>query len=236
METMNIVHNHTDTSGILLVDKPLRMTSHDVVNAVRRIFGFKKVGHAGTLDPMATGLLILLIGKATKKSRTFLNDDKSYETTIRLGVTTDTGDSVGNVLKQREFSATLEEITDVLNRFKGEIEQVPPMFSAKRHKGKKLYQYARKGVNIERCPRKITIKNIELIMSDLPYISINVTCSKGTYIRQLAVDIGEAIGCGAHVRVLRRTASGPFSVRDAVLFDDLKGFSKEKVNENIKSC
>ena len=231
---MNALHMQKDTttSGILLVDKPDGMTSHDIVNAIRWTFGFSKVGHAGTLDPMATGLLVLLIGKATKLSGNFLNDDKTYVTTLKLGMTTDTGDACGNMLKTFSCDVGEKDIVDIMDSFRGEIEQVPPMFSAKRHRGKKLYQYARKGIEVERKPRKI-IKKLDMVSFDLPDVSLKVCCSKGTYIRQLACDIGDALGCGAHLTSLRRVSSGPFSVQDAINFERLKNMTKESVNENI---
>ncbi|MFH1791912.1 MAG: tRNA pseudouridine(55) synthase TruB [Candidatus Omnitrophota bacterium] len=219
----------TDESGILLIDKPPGMTSHDVVDGIRRRFGFKKVGHAGTLDPMATGLMILLIGKATKLSAAFLNDDKAYEAKIRLGVVSDTGDIFGNVLEERSYAVSESDIIEAVSRFRGEIEQVPPMFSAKRHKGKKLYQYARRGISVEREPRKVNVKALEICGICLPDIDIKVTCSKGTFIRQLAVDIGESLGAGAAVAALRRTLSGRFSVGNAIGFGALMNMSKVEV-------
>ncbi|NQT23298.1 MAG: tRNA pseudouridine(55) synthase TruB [Candidatus Omnitrophica bacterium] len=219
--------------GILLVDKPRGMTSHDVVDFIRKKFGFKKVGHAGTLDPLATGLLVILIGNATKKSEHLRGEDKAYTTTVKPGVTTDTGDRYGKVLDEKDCDINPEKITKVLNRFMGEIEQVPPMFSAKKHKGKRLYEYARKGIEIERKARKVTIKKLELIHFGKSEFSLEIKCSKGTYIRQLACDIGEALGCGAHITGLRRTRSGSFNVDDSIKIDDLNKGSIDNIHENI---
>lgn len=220
--------------GILLVDKPSGITSHDVVNTIRRRFQFKKVGHAGTLDPMATGLLIILIEKATKKCSDFINDDKTYKATLRLGVITDTGDAQGAVLEERPCTVREDSIRDVIEKFKGEMEQIPPMFSAKKQGGKRLYQYARKGINVVRKPRKITIRDLRILDIHIPNVSFELTCSKGTYVRQLAVDIGEVIGCGAHITALRRIKSGKFDIGNALDYDKLKNMTKEFVIQKLK--
>lgn len=228
------MHNpDTTTSGILLVDKPQGATSHDCVDFIRRKFNFSKVGHAGTLDPMATGLLIILIGKATKAQGDFLNDDKTYDGCLCLGVVTDTLDKEGNIIGKTECKADEKTIREAVKKFIGQIEQVPPMFSAKKHKGKKLYQYARKGIEIKREPKKVIIKSIEITKISGENVSFTVKCSKGTYVRQLAHDIGQAVGCGAHLTGLRRTESGKFSVKGALDFIKLKDLSKEKLNEYI---
>lgn len=208
--------------GILLVDKPSGITSHDIVDAIRKRFGFKKVGHAGTLDPMATGLLVVLIGKATRKSKDFTDDDKTYKATLVLGITTDTGDADGKILKE-EASPDIDpaKINSILQQFKGEIEQVPPMFSAKKHKGKKLYEYARRGIEIRRKPKKVIIKRLEVLDMKNSELSLEVCCSKGTYIRQLAIDIGTSLGSGAHISQLRRIKSGNFCVEESIKFDEL---------------
>ena len=227
-------YKDTITSGVLLVDKAKGITSHDVVDAIRRQFGISKVGHAGTLDPMATGLLVMLIGKATKLSRDFLNDDKAYEAHMILGVTTDTADASGKILERKPSNnIKKEDVIQLMEKFKGEIEQIPPMFSAKRHRGKKLYQYARKGIEVVRKPRKVTIKELRISAVHIPEVSIWLRCSKGTYVRQLAVDIGEALGCGAHLTDLRRVASGEFLVENALKFDKLKEMTIESLNENL---
>ncbi|MGB2629792.1 MAG: tRNA pseudouridine(55) synthase TruB, partial [Candidatus Omnitrophota bacterium] len=197
-----------DPFGLLIVDKAKGMTSHDVVDLVRRKFRIKKVGHAGTLDPGATGVLVLLVGKATKLSGDFLNQDKEYVATMRLGEKTDTGDSAGKIIEAREIRVSEKEIKDVMEGFLGESYQVPPMVSAKKVNGKRLYKIARKGIEIERQPKKIFIKEIETISVELPCVKFRVICSKGTYIRQLAEDAGEKLGCGAHLTELERTRSG----------------------------
>jgi len=220
-------------NGILLVDKPSGMTSHDVVDFIRRKFGFKKVGHAGTLDPLATGLLVILIGSATKRSQFLTDEGKSYEATIALGIHTDTGDREGKVLSIGKCDISREEIEKILLNFVGEIEQVPPMFSAKKHKGKRLYVYARKGIEVKRKARKITVKKIEILNFSNNKIFLSIDCSKGTYIRQLACDIGMAIGCGAHIVALRRTRSGQFGINNCVKLDELAKESMDTLNESI---
>lgn len=219
--------------GILLVDKPGGMTSHDIVDAIRKKFGFTKVGHAGTLDPMATGLLVVLIGKATKKSKNFTDDDKTYQATLVLGITTDTGDADGKILKKRLSDIDPEKISGVLKQFRGEIEQIPPMFSAKKHKGKKLYEYARRGIEIKREPRKVIIKKLEVLDIKNSELSLRVCCSKGTYIRQLAIDIGTSLGSGAHVSQLRRIKSGNFCVEESIKFDELNKATIKSIHESF---
>lgn len=219
--------------GILLVDKPSGMTSHDVVDIIRKRFGFRKVGHAGTLDPMATGLLLILIGKATKKSKDFTESDKTYRATLVLGISTDTGDRDGKILKEESFDIDLEKIKEVLGQFRGEIEQVPPMFSAKKYKGRKLYEYARKGIEIKREPQKVTIKRLELLDVREDKISLEICCSKGTYIRQLAIDIGKALGSGAHISNLRRITSGRFKIEESIKFEELNKAKKESIHESL---
>jgi len=220
-------------NGILLVDKPGGMTSHDVVDFVRKRTGVRKVGHAGTLDPMATGLIIILVGDATKMSERFVNDDKAYRANIVLGIATDTGDKEGRVIEEKSFKAERGNVEKILNQFIGCIEQVPPMYSAKKYKGKKLYEYARKGVEIKRNPQKINIKKIDMLNFSGNVISLEIFCSKGTYIRQLAVDIGRALGTGAHVSELRRICSGSFSVENAIRFEELKEITKHKLYESL---
>ncbi len=219
--------------GILLVDKPSGITSHDIVDAIRKKFAFKKVGHAGTLDPMATGLLVVLIGKSTKKSKNFTDDDKTYKATLVLGITTDTGDADGKILKEGLPDIDPEKISEVLQRFKGEIEQIPPMFSAKKHKGKKLYEYARRGIEIKREPRKVIIKKLEVLDIKNSELSLEVCCSKGTYIRQLAIDIGTSLGSGAHISQLRRIKSGNFCVEESIKFDELNKATIESIHESF---
>jgi tRNA pseudouridine55 synthase len=220
--------------GILIIDKPSGMTSHDVVDFVRRRFGIKKVGHAGTLDPMATGVLVLLLGKATKVSARFMNEDKEYEATLTLGATTDTGDSEGKIISSTEkFSFNLAEVEEVFKVFQGEIDQVPPMVSAIRHQGKRLYQLARKGINVERKPRRVKIYRLEITRFNLPNISFCLKCSKGTYVRALCQEIGERLGCGGHQSSLRRLCSGRFRIQEAVTFDELRKMSRAELEKII---
>ena len=220
--------------GILLINKPTGITSHDVVDKIRRKYEIKKVGHAGTLDPMATGLLIILLGRFTKRSNEFLNCDKAYEGTILLGVNTDTADKEGKITSEKkldEKKLDQEYLEKIFLSFMGESEQIPPMFSAKKINGKPLYKLARKGIVVKREPKKITITEIRITEIKLPRIKFHVRCSKGTYIRQLAHDIGEKIGCGAHLASLCRTAIGSFELKDAIELDNLNTI--ELLHENI---
>lgn len=202
--------------GILIINKPKSITSHDVVDIIRRKFNIKRVGHAGTLDPMATGVLIILIGKATKLSNTFLHDDKEYRATLFFGKRTDTQDSSGRVIEEKDIDGLdLASITRTLSTFLGEILQTPPMISAKKYKGERLYQIARRGESVERKPSMIKIHNIELLDFNLPEILFRVRCSKGTYVRTLCEDIGKSLGYPAHMSALVRTKSGRFSLEEA---------------------
>lgn len=222
-----------DPLGILVVDKKKNMTSHDVVDLVRRKFGIRKVGHAGTLDPNATGVLVLLLGKATKLSGTFSNEDKEYIATMKLGEKTDSADRDGNLILTRKVRSSEREIKDTMAGFVGEMEQLPPMVSAKRVGGKRLYELARKGIEIERKPQTIVIKEIDMMKIDLPFVTFRTVCSKGAYIRRLAEDIGERLGCGAHLTELRRTRSGSFSLERAVSFPALLDMDRKMLDENI---
>jgi len=222
--------------GILVVDKPQGMTSHDVVALMRRRFGLKKVGHAGTLDPMATGVLVMLIGKFTKSSNSFISDDKEYDATLTLGSRSDTGDAWGKIEPSGvRVSFSDAEIETVFNRFTGEIEQRPPMYSAVKFKGKKLYELARKGLTVDVKPRKVVIKRLDISGIALPSVSFRVTCSKGTYIRQLCVDIGEALGCGGYLSRLIRTRSGAFTVDQAIPLEDLKSLDSQALAGRLVS-
>jgi len=219
--------------GILIVDKPQGMTSHDVVDFMRKTFRIKKIGHAGTLDPMATGVLVMLVGSFTRQSQSYMSDEKEYEGAIVLGATSDTGDAWGKIEKTSgSFDYTAEEIDKVFKKFLGEIEQLPPMYSAVKYKGRKLYELARKGMDIERSPRKIVIKKLDILKTDLPEIEFRLTCSKGTYVRQLAVDIGRMLGCGAYLSGLRRTRSGRFTIENAMTMEKLKMISVS----NVEKC
>ncbi len=202
--------------GFLNVDKPAGMTSHDVVQRIRRLMGIKKVGHTGTLDPLATGVLALAVGKGTRLIQFLDESEKVYQATIRLGVETDTNDREGDEVSRADASnITREGIESSVKKFIGEIEQVPPMFSAIKQNGQKLYKLARAGKSVEREPRKVSIKQIRIVDFQNPILNFTVTCSKGTYIRSLARDLGRELGCGAHLDQLRRTRSGPFNIDDA---------------------
>ena len=219
--------------GILVVDKEKGMTSHDVVGLVRKRFAIKKVGHAGTLDPAATGVLVLLLGKATKLSGSLMNEEKEYTATMKLGERTDSGDADGKVIAEKDVNISEDEIRRAVLSFSGEIEQVPPMVSAKKINGKRLYALARKGIEVERAPVKIHVKEMEVTDIDIPYVTFRTVCSKGTYIRQLADDIGELLGCGSHLVELRRLRSGDFTLDKAVTMDELRSFDGETLNESI---
>ena len=206
----------TPFDGVLLVDKPQTWTSHDVVAKVRGHFGFKKVGHCGTLDPMATGLLVLVLGHATRLSEKLTSDDKAYEGTILLGVTTNTEDADGATLETKPVPPLTEaDIEAVLQKFRGDIYQTPPMVSAIKYQGRPLYKLARKGIEVEREPRLVHIYDLRLLATELPRLKFRMACSKGTYVRTLAADIGRALGCGAHLSELRRTAAGKFRLEQA---------------------
>ena len=208
-------------NGVLIIDKSAGPTSHDVVASVRRVLRMKKVGHTGTLDPAATGVLPIVLGKATKLSRYLVGCDKSYRGVVTLGVTTDTLDAVGEVLEEKPVDVTEEQIEAVLEQFRGDIKQVPPMYSAKKIDGKKLYELARQGVEVEREAKDVRIDELKLVSFDGTDIVVDVTCTSGAYIRVLALDIGEALGCGAHLSALRRTRVGSFDLSSAITIDDL---------------
>ena len=207
--------------GVLLLDKPVGLSSNDALIKAKRILNAKKAGHTGTLDPFATGLLPLCFGEATKFSQDLLEADKSYDTTVHLGQTTDTGDTEGQVLETREVNVTLEQIEAVLAQFRGPIKQVPPMYSALKRDGKPLYEYAREGITLEREARDVVIHKLELISYEAPFLKLSVTCSKGTYIRVLGEDIGAVLGCGAHLNALRRTQVGELTTDRMITLDDL---------------
>lgn len=205
--------------GVILIDKPVGKTSFSLVATLRRRLGVKKIGHCGTLDPLASGLMILLVGRNyTRLSDQCLGQDKEYLATLQLGVETDSYDAEGQVKATSDFVPTLEQVQDALMTFQGEVEQIPPMFSAKKVKGKKLYELARKGEVIERAAVRVTIE-AELISYEYPYVELRVACTKGTYIRSIAHDLGQLLSCGAHLTALRRTRSGEFHVQDSVNLD-----------------
>jgi len=215
--------------GIINVLKPPGMTSHDVVSFIRKCTGIKKVGHTGTLDPGAAGVLPVCIGKATKVSELLMNDDKGYRAEIQLGITTDTQDGYGNVLSERKVHVNEADIIKTVNTFIGPIQQVPPMYSAIKINGQKLYELARKGMEVKREPRHITIHSINIIDTNLERntLLIDVRCSKGTYIRTLCCDIGEKVGCGAHMSFLLRTKSGIFTLDKSVTVETIEQYLKE---------
>ena len=212
--------------GVLLFDKPLELSSNDALQKVRRLFQAEKAGHTGTLDPLATGLLPICFGEATKFSNTLLDADKTYRTTVRLGQTTATGDAEGEVLAACEVTATLEQVEAVLERFRGSLQQLPPMYSALKHEGRPLYEYIRDGVTIERELRDIYIHELVLHRYSDNELDISVRCSKGTYIRTLGEDIGAALGCGAHLTALRRTAIAHFNLAAAYTLGKLAEMSE----------
>ncbi|MGO2414333.1 MULTISPECIES: tRNA pseudouridine(55) synthase TruB [Cobetia] len=220
--------------GVLLLDKPKGMSSNYALQKARRLYQAQKAGHTGTLDPMATGLLPVCFGEATKFSSHLLEADKVYRARIKFGQDTDTGDAEGTVIREREIpDVTDAELETVLDRFRGEIDQVPPMYSALKHQGRPLYELARQGIEIERAVRRVTIYNMALLARHSDGIEIEVAVSKGTYIRSLAEDIGETLGCGAHLTALRRLKTGPFT-GDAMLdFERLEALADQQAREGV---
>ena len=224
----------TPFDGVLLVDKPAGLTSHDVVDRVRRHFGFKKVGHCGTLDPAATGLLILVIERATKLQDRLMSDDKMYEGTMLLGVSTDSQDADGKVIAEKPVPPLTEEDIDrVFAKFRGDLQQVPPMVSAVKHQGTPLYKLARKGKTVEREPRLVHIYDLRVLGLELPRVRLRVACTKGTYVRTLCSDVGDALGCGAHLYELRRMRSGDFDVKDAHSLKTILEQTREELQASI---
>ncbi|MGR8931691.1 MAG: tRNA pseudouridine(55) synthase TruB [Gammaproteobacteria bacterium] len=218
-----------DVHGIVLLDKRLGVTSNKALQEIRQLFNANKAGHTGALDPLATGLLPLCFGEATKVSGLMLDDDKAYRVTFRLGIMTDTGDSEGRIVREMPVPAFSEtELQTCLQRFTGPIDQVPPMYSALKHQGKKLYELAREGKMVEREPRRITIQSLKLLEFDGTSVTLDVSCSKGTYIRSLAEDIGHALGSCATVIALRRTAAGMFKLEQAHTFEELQTMTDEE--------
>ncbi|NMM26066.1 MAG: tRNA pseudouridine(55) synthase TruB [Glaciimonas sp.] len=202
--------------GVLLLDKPVGWSSNDALIKVKRLLHAKKAGHTGTLDPFATGLLPLCFGEATKFAQDLLDADKSYEAVVHLGIKTTTGDTEGDVLEMRAVEVTQGQIDAALQQFTGKIDQIPPMYSALKREGKPLYEYARAGITLDRAARRVLIHTLECVQYNAPYLTLRVTCSKGTYIRVLGEDIGAALGCGAHLQALRRTQVGNLSLTGAL--------------------
>lgn len=212
--------------GVLLLDKPIGLTSNDALQKARRLFSAAKGGHTGTLDPLATGLLPLCFGEATKFSADLLDADKTYEAVVKLGVTTDSGDAEGAVIATSTVNVKKDDILAVLPRFSGDIQQIPPMHSALKRNGRPLYELARQGIEVVREPRAVTIHAIDLLDFCGDSISLRVACSKGTYIRVLAADIGQALGCGAHLTALRRTVVGDLDLANAVTLAELEALDE----------
>ncbi len=210
-------------NGIVIVNKPRGITSYDVIRFLKRTFRLReKIGHAGTLDPLASGVLIVCIGRATGLSSGFMKMEKEYEARLLLGVTTDTDDTDGTVLEERPVDVGEADIRKVVNGFTGEIEQVPPVVSAIKHKGSPLYKLHRKGVAVAPIPRKVFIKKIEILNIDMPYVDFRVTCSKGTYIRALCRDIGNQLGCGGTQTELKRIRVGDYRVEESFTLQDIE--------------
>jgi tRNA pseudouridine55 synthase len=222
--------------GILLLDKPAGITSNAALQRAKRVLGIRKAGHTGALDPMATGLLPLCFGQATKVSAFLLDADKGYRAELALGVETDSGDADGDVTARAVVpDLSGEAIETVLARFRGPIEQVPPMHSALKHRGRRLHELAREGIEVDRAARPVTIHGLDLECRSADRLALRVQCSKGTYIRSLAVDIGRALGCGAYLVALRRVASGPFRIDDAITLDALERLGRDEARRRLLS-
>ncbi|GAA6944176.1 tRNA pseudouridine(55) synthase TruB [Helicobacter pylori] len=217
-----------DIHGVFLLDKPQGMSSNDIMQKVKRIFQANKAGHTGALDPLATGMLPICLGEATKFSQFLLDADKRYLVTAKLGERTDTSDAEGQIVETREVKVKTPEILTALEQFRGDILQVPTMFSALKHNGKPLYEYARQGITVEREARPITIFELNFIQYNAPYLTLEVHCSKGTYIRTLVDDLGEALGCGAHVTMLRRTAVADYPTEKMLDWHALQSLAEQQ--------
>ena len=223
--------------GIILLDKRLGVSSNKALQEVRRLFNANKAGHTGSLDPLATGLLPLCFGEATKVSALMLDDDKRYQVTMKLGVMTDTGDAEGQVIETKPVpELSIEQIQCCLAKFMGLQAQVPPMYSALKLNGKKLYELAREGITVERAPRQITIYELHLLDATFDTLTLDVACSKGTYIRSLAEDIGHDLGCGATVTALRRTQAGQFLLANAKTIEQLSAITHDELQATLIAC
>ena len=216
-----------DIDGVFLLDKPQGMSSNDIMQKVKRVFQANKAGHTGALDPLATGMLPICLGEATKFSQFLLDADKRYVVTAKLGERTDTSDAEGQVVETRPVNVETSQILTALGQFRGDILQVPTMFSALKHNGKPLYEYARAGITVEREARPITIFELNFIEYQAPFLTLEVHCSKGTYIRTLVDDLGEVLGCGAHVTVLRRTAVADYPTEKMMTWDALQALAEQ---------
>ena len=216
-----------DVHGVFLLDKPQGVSSNDIMQKVKRLFQANKAGHTGALDPLATGMLPICLGEATKFSQFLLDADKRYVVTAKLGERTDTSDAEGQVVETRSVNVETSQILTALEQFRGDILQVPTMFSALKHNGKPLYEYARAGITVEREARPITIFELNFIEYQAPFLTLEVHCSKGTYIRTLVDDLGEVLGCGAHVTVLRRTAVADYPAEKMMTWDALQALAEQ---------
>jgi tRNA pseudouridine55 synthase len=230
-----MARNTRPIDGVLLFNKPLHLSSNTALQKVRRLFQAEKAGHTGTLDPLATGLLPICFGESTKFSTGLLNADKAYRAFVKLGQTTTTGDAEGEVVRSCEVNVDEQHVRLVIDRFIGEICQIPPMYSALKHQGKPLYEYIRNGETIERAGRNVIVHDIVLEHFTGDEMNISVRCSKGTYIRTLAEDIGNALGCGAHLRGLHRTAIGEFSIVNALSMEQLEAMTSEERDASLLS-
>lgn len=232
---MQVKKTWKQVDGVILLDKPIGLTSNDALQKVRRLFSAAKGGHTGTLDPLATGLLPLCFGEATKFSADLLNADKTYEAVIRLGIATDSGDAEGKVIARAAVNVTTSDIFRILPQFTGPIQQTPPMHSALKLNGRPLYELARQGIVVERQPRAVTIYAIEMLDFSGDSLTIRVACSKGTYIRVLAADIGRALGCGAHLSALRRTVVADLDLAHAVTLEALQMLNESERAGRLQS-
>lgn len=222
-----------DIHGVFLLDKPQGMSSNDILQKVKRIYQANKAGHTGALDPLATGMLPICLGEATKFSQFLLDADKRYLVTAKLGERTDTSDAEGEVIQTREVKVETHDILTALSRFRGDLMQVPTMFSALKHQGKPLYEYARQGITVEREARPITVFELNFIEYNAPFLTLEVHCSKGTYIRTLVDDLGEYLGCGAHVTMLRRTAVSDYPAEKMLSWEQLQQLAENQTLEAL---
>ena len=229
-----MIQEFSPLDGAILIDKPSGPTSHDVVDAIRRRFGIKKVGHCGTLDPNATGLLIIVVGRGTKLSEKLMGDDKVYEGAIKFGETTNSYDADGEILETKLVPPlTLEQLNEAAAKFVGDQMQTPPMVSAIKIKGVPLYKLARKGIEVEREPRLVHIYNFRFTNYEPPLGQFRVACTKGTYVRSIAHDLGQKLGCGAHLAALRRSVSGKFDVANAMPLDDVLKLTPAELEKKV---
>ena len=224
---------HAAITGVLLIDKPAGPSSNAVLQRAKRLLGAARAGHTGTLDPLASGLLVIALGEATKFSGGMLDADKSYRAQLRLGERTETGDAEGAVLSRAEVKVTRNELLAAVDRYRGEIEQLPPPYSAIKYRGRPLYAYARRGEHVPRAARRIAIRRLELERFEGNTVGLFVECSKGTYIRVLAEDIGAELGCGAHLAALQRISVGPFALRQATTLETLEVISPAERRERL---